>query len=88
VRELEFLHVIARVEKSDSWELCFGNTDELTESLLDSILNSGHYEHDLSLKVLGGIGENLGVVSSVILSISEKNDSCFLLSKDGFDIIL
>lgn len=58
-REGVLLHVVVGVEKTDGGELAFFNTDELSKSSLDTISNTRDSKDDLTLELIGSLGENL-----------------------------
>jgi hypothetical protein len=84
---LEFLHV-GWHDNSENWEIILGDTHEFSESLLDTIGNTGEREEHLTLVGLGSLSEGAGESGVLIGGISEENGSVLLVTEDGLDLVL
>jgi hypothetical protein len=83
-RVLEFSHFFSGVDESESGEISFSNSNELSKTFLDSSLNSWGGEKDLTLGILGGLSESFVVAS--FTSGVEKDQSILLVSEDSFNV--
>jgi len=74
-----------RGDDSESGQVLLGDSNELSESLLDSSAHTGVREEDLSLEVAGSSGKGSLVLG--VLLIGEEDHSGVSLGEDGLNVI-
>jgi hypothetical protein len=75
-------------DSSQGWEHGFGDSHELTKSLLNAISDVTVGEKHLTLVGLGGLLEGVHESGILVRLVSEQDEGGLLLSEDSLDLIL